>query len=54
MDKIREIIGKDYANTLGIVAYKNGEKFDFIFAGDFFENATFNSTLGSAQRKEPF
>ena len=26
MDKIREIIGKDYANTLGSVAYKNGEK----------------------------
>ena len=26
MNKIREIIGKEYANTLGIIAYKNGEK----------------------------
>jgi len=26
VDKIREIIGKEYANTLGIIAYKDGEK----------------------------
>ena len=26
MEKIREVVGKEYANTLGIIAYKNGEK----------------------------
>lgn len=26
MDKIRDIVGKEYANTLGIIAYKDGEK----------------------------
>lgn len=26
MEKIREIVSKEYANTLGIIAYKNGEK----------------------------
>ena len=26
MEKIREIVGKEYANTLGIIAYKNGKK----------------------------
>ena len=23
MEKIREVVGKEYANTLGIIAYKN-------------------------------
>ena len=26
MEKIREVVGKEYANTFGIIAYKNGEK----------------------------
>lgn len=36
MEKIREIVGKEYANTLGMVVYKNGEK----VIDEYFNGAT--------------
>ena len=41
MNKIREIIGKEYANTLGIIAYKNGEK----VMEEYFEGAHENESV---------
>lgn len=41
MEKIREIIGKEYANTLGIVVYKNGEK----VIEEYFEGAHENESV---------
>ena len=41
MEKIREIVGKEYANTLGIIAYKNGKK----VIEEYFENAHENESV---------
>ena len=41
MEKIREVVGKEYANTLGIIAYKNGEK----VIEEYFEGAHENESV---------
>lgn len=41
MEKIRRIVNKEYANTLGIIAYKNGEK----IIEEYFEGAHENESV---------
>ena len=41
LDKIRQIVGKEYSNTLGIVAYKNGEK----VIDEYFNGATASESV---------